>query len=84
MWHLHLLYTRSYWLDFCKTILKKDRHHGPTKGGKQEKMKYHDLYEGTLVKYLDVFGITAPDDIWPDKKIRFSEINFQRVLNSTH
>lgn len=79
VWHLHLLYTRSYWLEFCKTILERDIHHGPTKGGKDEKTKYHNLYESTLKRYLDCFKTTPPIDIWPDAKTRFSEINFQRV-----
>jgi hypothetical protein len=39
VWHLHLLYTRSYWTDFCKNTLGREIHHGPTKGGKNEKEK---------------------------------------------
>ncbi len=30
VWHLHLLYTQSYWNDFCKNTLNKTIHHGPT------------------------------------------------------
>ncbi|MCE3229819.1 MAG: hypothetical protein K0S32_4370 [Bacteroidetes bacterium] len=78
-WHLHLLYTESYWIDLCKNTLHKQIHHGPTKGGKSEGEKYNDLYERTLALYSKEFGKKAPADIWPDPKIRFSEINFQRV-----
>ena len=30
-WHLHLIYTRSYWDDFCGQVLGTPIHHGPTK-----------------------------------------------------
>jgi hypothetical protein len=29
-WHLHLTYTKSYWIDLCKNTLNKDIHHHPT------------------------------------------------------
>ena len=35
-WHLHLVYTRSYWHGFCGQVLGKQVHHGPTKGGSSE------------------------------------------------
>jgi hypothetical protein len=79
VWHLHLLYTHSYWVDFCKNTLDKQIHHGPTKGGKEEGEKYNDLYEKTLQLYKALFKRNAPDDIWPSKEIRFGEVNFQRV-----
>lgn len=79
VWHLHLLYTQSYWVDFCKNTIDKQIHHGPTKGGKTESDKYNDLYEKTLQLYKTLFERNAPDDIWPPKEIRFSEVNFQRV-----
>ena len=28
VWHLHLLYTRSYWKRFCQEVLKRPLHHG--------------------------------------------------------
>ena len=31
-WHLHLLYTRSYWDEFCGKVLKKPLHHTPSSG----------------------------------------------------
>ncbi|MBP6311195.1 MAG: hypothetical protein KA408_02930 [Flavobacteriales bacterium] len=79
VWHLHLLYTQSYWVDFCKNTIDKQIHHGPTKGGKAEGDKYNDLYEKTLQLYKTLFERNAPDDIWPPKEIRFGEVNFQRV-----
>ena len=79
VWHLHLLYTQSYWTDFCQNTLGKQIHHGPTKGGKAEGDKYNDLYEKTLQLYKTLFERNAPDDIWPPKEIRFGDVNFQRV-----
>src|SRR6185436_16480072 len=32
-WHLHLTFTKSYWVDLCKNIISKEIHHNPTKGG---------------------------------------------------
>src|ERR1043166_4112808 len=36
VWHLHLLYTRSYWERLCGTVLGKPLHHQPSRGGKTE------------------------------------------------
>lgn len=79
VWHLHLLYTQSYWIDFCKDTINKQIHHGPTKGGTSENNKFTDWYEKTKQLYKSIFGYDTPNDIWPTSKIRFSEINFQRV-----
>ncbi|MFM9988013.1 glycine-rich domain-containing protein [Flavobacterium sp.] len=79
VWHLHLLYTQSYWEDLCENVLKRKIHHGPTKGGDNEKDKFTDWYEKTKALYLETFKAVAPKDIWPTSEIRFSEIEFQRV-----
>ena len=64
-WHLHLTYTRSYWIDLCKNTLNKDIHHHPSRGGDEEDHKHHDWYAETLLLYESVFGSPPPDDIWP-------------------
>jgi hypothetical protein len=79
VWHLHLIYTHSYWKEFCGNILKKEVHHGPTKGGSKESAKFTDWYSKTLELYKTVFQETPPADIWPENKKRFREINFLRV-----
>ena len=79
VWHLHLLYTQSYWEDFCKETLGRQIHHGPTKGGESEKAKFHNWYEETKKLYLKEFEEEPPPDIWPSSTRRFGEINFQRV-----
>lgn len=78
VWHLHLLYTQSYWDDLCEGVLKRKIHHGPTKGI-EERGKFTDWYAKTKESYGELFGSPPPEDIWPSSKIRFGEINFQRV-----
>lgn len=79
VWHLHLLYTDSYWNKFCSETLNRQVHHGPTKGGEKEGMKFENWYERTKELYTQVFQQIPPKDIWKPSDIRFREINFQRV-----
>ena len=79
VWHLHLLYTRSYWEDMCRDLLGRQIHHGPTKGGNAESDKFTDWYNKTKELYTNAFNYSPPLDIWPADKIRFKEINFLRV-----
>lgn len=79
VWHLHLLYTQSYWEDLCEYTLKRKIHHGPTKGGETEKNKYTNWYEKTKELYSQTFKNKIPGDIWPTSEIRFFEIEFERV-----
>lgn len=70
-WHLHLLYTRSYWERLCKQVLGRPLHHHPTQGGAAERAKFHAWYERTLAAYRAAFGAEPPADIWPPASIRF-------------
>jgi hypothetical protein len=79
VWHLHLLYTESYWIDFCERVLNRKIHHGPTRGGVSEKNKFEDWYGKTLKLYQEVFSTPAPHALWPDSKTRFTDIHFSRV-----
>lgn len=79
VWHLHLLYTRSYWLEFCEQVLGQPIHHGPTRGGAAERDKFNDWYGETKTVYQEVFGAAPPTNIWPDNETRFREVNFRRV-----
>lgn len=79
VWHLHLTYTRSYWIDFCKDTLNREIHHNPTKGGSIEKQKFNDCYTSLQDIYREKFGQLPPIDIWQDNKTRFSQINFRRI-----
>jgi uncharacterized protein (TIGR04222 family) len=73
VWHLHLIYTRSYWEDLCQGVLGRPLHHGPTRGGTQEKEKHHRMYEETLESYRRFFGEVPPSDLWPSVERRFRE-----------
>lgn len=64
-WHLHLLYTRSYWDDLCRGVLGQPLHHGPTLGGAAEQDKHDDWYARTLASYRKLLGTEPPPDIWP-------------------
>ena len=84
VWHLHLLYTRSYWIEFCRNTLGREIHHEPTMGGAKEGAKFDNWYDRTKVTYKTFFDRDPPEDIWPSNKVRFSEINFQRVNLDRH
>ena len=78
-WHLHLLYTRSYWDGFCAHALGRPLHHGPTRGGNDESSKFRRWYGDTLRSYQQIFG-PPPGDIWPDVETRFAPgTSFRRV-----
>lgn len=64
-WHLHLVYTRSYWQHLCTEVLGRPLHHEPTAGGLDESAKFHLQYEDTLASYRRLFGAEPPADIWP-------------------
>ncbi len=79
VWHLHLLYTRSYWGDFCQ-LLGEPLHHDPTKGGFDEEHKFKTGYEHTLRSYERVFMDAPPPDIWPEPEKRFANsADFKRL-----
>lgn len=79
-WHLHLLYTRSYWEEFCGTIIGRPVHHGPTLGGAAEGRKYLDCYAQTLHWYRKELESEPPADIWPAPGTRFAAVR-QRWVN---
>jgi len=82
VWHLHLLYTHSYWKRFCGETLGCPFRHEPTKGGKTEKDKFETWYAATTESYRRFFGEEPPSDIWPDARTRFGDIHFERVNRS--
>jgi hypothetical protein len=83
VWHLHLLYTQSYWKEFCGEVLKREVHHGPTKGAEQKEM-FKDIYTATLALYKEKFDQQPPADIWPSPAKRMASINFTRVNRHTN
>ena len=69
-WHLHLLYTRSYWEEFCPKALGRPLHHHPADGGLDDETKYAGWYEATLASYGRMFGESPPADVWPREPAR--------------
>lgn len=80
-WHLHLLYTRSYWQKFCGEVLRCDIHHDPTTGGGEESEKFSQWYEQTLLSYAKIFGESPPSDIWPPPALRFRKAGRKRWID---
>lgn len=78
VWHLHLLYTESYWIELCKYTINKNIHHGPTKGS-EERPLFKEQYLKTLEYYESSFNEKPPKDIWVNVERRFKEIHFTRV-----
>lgn len=70
-WHLHMLYTESYWSGLCEGVLGRELSHGPTKGGQSEGAKFTDWYGKTKELYRAEFGEEAPADVWPPSEVRF-------------
>ena len=69
-WHLHLLYSRSYWEELAPHYASPP-HHGPTKGGGAEGEKFRDWYQKTLESYARLFGEDPPGHIWETVEERF-------------
>jgi hypothetical protein len=85
VWHLHLLYTQSYWDEFCGRTLGRPFHHGPTRGGSEESTKFRGWYEQTLASYQRTFGFPPPSDIWPAAEERFAKAEaFRRVDTASY
>ncbi|MES2925109.1 MAG: hypothetical protein V4819_26380 [Verrucomicrobiota bacterium] len=82
-WHLHLVYTKSYWQDLCRDVLGRDLHHEPTAGGAREGAKFVDWYSRTLESYQMTFGAPPPADIWPDPARRFANAGDGRWIDSS-
>src|SRR5262245_27945240 len=70
VWHLHLLYTRSYWLMLCGVVLGRQIHHEPTRGGTREREKFQRQYRDTLKLYRAEFGTEPPATAWPPLQTR--------------
>lgn len=83
-WHLHMVYTRSYWDGLCREVLERPLHHEPTAGGVDEEVKFRRQYERTLESYARLFGQAAPTDIWPSVEKRFQPMRSRWVDVSRH
>jgi hypothetical protein len=68
-WHYHLLYTQSYWEDFCGKVLQRPIQHIPSLGGYDEGVKFYQQYCETLALYRSYFG-SPPEDIWNNPRLK--------------
>ncbi|WP_034689429.1 glycine-rich domain-containing protein [Chryseobacterium hispalense] len=76
VWHMHLMYTRNYWEEFCPDILQRKLHHDPSQGGQKENEKHKTWFNETLKSYREIFLQEPPEDIWePDQKIPSNKEN---------
>lgn len=71
-WHLHLLYSRSYWLDLCEGLLGRPLHHKPLDRQGRDRAVFLAQYERTLDAYRRVFGEAPPTTIWPSPVMGFA------------
>lgn len=63
VWHMHLLYTKSY-QNFCQEALGVQfLHHEPATGAESEDQMYKSLYVNTLTVYEEFFA-KPPLAIW--------------------
>lgn len=83
VWHLHLIYTQSYWEDFCQNTLGRSIHHGPTRGSEQKSL-FKNTYLDTLETYRELFEEEAPQDLWPPEEKRFGSLRFTRINRSNY
>ena len=63
-WHLHLLYTHSYWDELCGEVLGKPLHHEPGTGQAGDTVHFAAQYECTRASYQRIFGQVPPTGIW--------------------
>lgn len=82
-WHLHLVYTKSYWHDLCRDLLGKELHHSPTTGGMEESAKFDDWYARTLASYRRIYQDEPPSDIWPSAERRKKETHEGRWIDAS-
>ncbi|WP_455200006.1 glycine-rich domain-containing protein [Kaarinaea lacus] len=84
-WHLHLVYTKSYWEDLCQNILGFSLHHNPTTGGTKEDQRFADAYQHTLNVYYQTFGEYPNKSVWPPVEKRFLNAGkFVRINRASH
>lgn len=74
-WHLHLMYTYSYWEVLCQKIFKRPMHHFPGDGSDEDREKFAAIYERTLADYQRFFG-EPPANVWgkPNPNIDWRKI----------
>ncbi len=76
VWHQHMLYSHSYWKNFCTKTVHKQLHHWPAEGSTE----FYDWYGMTINSYIQFFGHRPPENIWIDSVVRLkSKTHFIRI-----
>lgn len=82
VWHLHLVYTQSYWKEMCGEILHKEIHHNPGNGRKGENEEYQQIFMQTCTLYLQEFGEHPDPEIWFVSKDKMKRKPWLKGLNN--
>ena len=81
VWHMHLLYTRSY-QNFCREALQIEFLHHEPSGSADDESKYKSQYLNTLIVYEEFFG-SPPAAIWGGNAEEFRKrLELQPSLSS--
>lgn len=70
-WHLHLVYTRSYWTKLCDGVLGRPIRHEPVQSGEAQPNCFPAQYADAYQLYQNEFGYAPPPEIWPPVSERF-------------
>lgn len=87
-WHLHMIYSRDYEA-FCE-VLGKKIYHGPTRGGKQQSVKFEEQYRhafnarGTYFHDSNKSDRLFPYDIWTLPNDRWKPCDLRYVDMTKH
>jgi len=83
-WHLHMIYTESYWIRYCAEVLRMPLHHYPSTGNRKEHDKFGQWYAQTLESYRRLFAEEPPSDIWPAPNTPQRESHSVRIDRGQH
>ena len=67
VWHLHLTFTQSYWIEWCGDVLQKQIHHTPSSLTIKSKRRDFEGYNDTIILYKKIFKSEPPTEFWTVK-----------------
>ena len=68
VWHLHLSFTKSYWIEMCENILQKEIHHNPSLLTTDSKTRDLEDFRNTIDLYRQVYNAIPPVACWQIKE----------------
>jgi hypothetical protein len=71
VWHLHMIYSRNYWDEFCANVVGEMVYHAPSTGGSLEQEKFGEWCGNTKSLYVREFSTPPPKKIWADSAENF-------------